>query len=176
MKRLKKYISNPRGFTLSEILMAVLIFSVLAAACYTIMASSSSSWQVNRYRIEVQQELRKSQDWMVSDLRQSGANTVTDVPADGAWYNTITFRTSTGVTGGAATWSANTIQFSLSGSQLRRISGSTTRVLAQNITSFQIRRQAATPNLVEVSLQAQKSVPSAAAIAGNLSFKVQLRN
>lgn len=176
MTKATNRLKNTRGFTLSEVLVAVFIFSLLGAACYGIMASGSSSWQVNRTRIELQQELRKSQDWMIHDLRQSGSGVITTVPADGNWYTSITFRTCAGASGGAITWSADTIQFALSGTQLQRTSGGTTKVLGQSISSLQIRRQAATPNLVEVALQAQKNVPSAPAITFNLSFKVQLRN
>jgi type II secretion system protein J len=178
MKNIKNRmpIKDCRGFTLSEVLMSVFIFSILSAACYTIMASSSSSWQVNRVRIQLQQELRKSQSWMMHELRQSGASVITDVLANGNPYTTITFRTSTGVSGGSATWTVNTIQFGLNGTQLQRVSGGVTKVLAQNISVFQVRRQAATPDLVEVTLQAQRSVPSSPTITANLSFKVQLRN
>lgn len=180
MKRInhRRTINDCRGFTLAEVLVSVFIFVILASACYTIMASSSSSWQANRVRIQLQQELRKSQGWMINELRQAGSSTITGGPtsADGTPYNTITFRTTTGVAGGAITWSANTIQFSLDGTNLQRVSGGTTRILAQNISLLQIRRQAATPNLIEVTLQAQRTVPSAPTITGNLSFKVQLRN
>ena len=178
MNRIKNIfdINNCRGYTLSEVLVSVFIFVLLATASYTIMASSSSSWQVNRVWLQLQQDLRKTQNWMTSELRQSGSVTITDALANGNVYNAITFRTSTGVSGGAVTWSANTIQYSLSGTQLQRVSGGTTRVIAQNISLLQIRRQVATPNLVEVTVQAQRSVPSAPTITANLSFKVQLRN
>ena len=167
---------DSQGYTLVEVLMSVFIFSLLAAACYGIMVSGSSSWQVNRFRIQLQQELRKSQSWMINELRQSGASVITGVPADGNSYTSITFRTSTGVSGGAATWSADTIQFSLSGNQLQRISGGTTKVLAQNISLLQFQRQAATPNLIQVTVQAQKTASNSPTITGNLSFKVQVRN
>ena len=156
--------------------MSVFIFSLLSVACYTIMASSSSSWQVNRVRIELQQELRKSQNWMINELRQSGSSVITNVPAVGTLYTTITFRTANGVSGGSITWSTDTIQFLLSGTQLQRSSGGTTKVLAQNISLLQFRRQAATPNLLEVTVQAQKKAPTSVTLSANLSFKVQLRN
>ena len=177
MKILSKQTKGSQGFTLTEVLMAVFIFTLLSAACYTIMASSSSSWQVNRVRIELQQELRKSQGWMINELRQSGSSVVTNVPADGSTgHATITFRTSTGVSGGSATWSTDTIQFLLSGTQLQRISGGTTKVLAQDISSVQFLRQSTTPNLVEVSLQAQKKAPGSVTLSSSLNFKVEMRN
>ena len=171
-----KSLQDARGFTLSEVLMAVFIFSLLSSACYTIMASGSTNWQVNRVRIELQQELKKGQNWMINELRQSGSSVITNVPADGVSYTTITFRTSTGASGGSATWSSNTIQFLLSGTQLQRVSSGVTKVLALNISSLQFRRDASTSNLVEVALQAQKKAPGSKTITASLSFKVQLRN
>jgi type II secretory pathway component PulJ len=156
--------------------MAVFIFSILSGACFTIMASSSSSFQVNRVKVELQQELRKAQNWMINDLRQTGSSVITNVPADGTSYSTITFRTSTGASGGAATWSTDTVQFALSGTQLQRTSGATTRVLAQNISSLSFKRDVSTSNLVEVTVGAQKKAPGSKTLTASVTFKVELRN
>ncbi|MDP2653792.1 MAG: prepilin-type N-terminal cleavage/methylation domain-containing protein [Candidatus Omnitrophota bacterium] len=174
----KRHISR-RGFTLTEVMIAVFIFTILAAACYGLMAAGSSSWQVNRVKSELYQEMRKAQDWMIADLRQAGSTSVTDVTANGTWFTACTFRTSAGVSGGTIAWSGNTIQFSKGGtnsSQLLRTTGGVTRVLANNVQTLQFRRLSATPRMMEVSLQTQKNVPGAPAVTANLNFKVQLRN
>src|SRR6185436_18640503 len=90
--RKRLIIGNSRGFTVAEVMMAVFIFSLLATACYTIMASSSSSWQTNRVRMEIQQELRKGQSWMINELRQTGTSVITDVPVATNVTTGITFR------------------------------------------------------------------------------------
>ena len=166
---------STRAFTLVEVMISVAIFTILFGACFTVLLSGSDSWQVNSAEMQLQQELRKAMDWLKEDLAEGGISTITNVPADWNWYSTITFKAPSGVTSGAITWGSNTIQFVLSSNQLRRIEGATTKVIAQNISSLQFRRQASTPHLVEVSLQAQKSSIKGT-ISKTLSFKVQMRN
>ena len=145
-----------------------------------ILLSGSESWQINSTKVEVQQEARKAGDWIKQELIQSGASTITNVPANGTWYTTITFKTAIGTSGGSISWSANTIQYSIvaagTGRRLVRTSGGTTRVLAVSMQSLQFRRQAATPNVVEVNLQARKLTPKGTTLTNNSNFKVKMRN
>ncbi len=165
-----------QGITLVETLITALIFAFLVGGVYLTLIVGIGSWQANDVRIELQQELRKSMDWMIGDLRQGGVSTITNVPADGNWYSTITFKTSTGVSNGNIVWSADTIQYVLSSNQLQRINGAQTKLIAQDIQSLQIRRQASTPSIVEVSLQDQKKTSTGHQINVTLNFKVELRN
>jgi len=172
-----------KGFSLAEILVTALIFSVIMGAIHTTMVIGDSSWNLNSTNIALQQELRKAMDWMKDDLRQTGTAAVTNVPADGNWYTTITFQMVSGVSGGVITWNSDTTQFVLGGTpatQLQRIENSITKVLALDIQSLQFRRLASAPDVIEVALVAQKSsskVGSASGvISSSLTFKVQMRN
>lgn len=168
-----------KGSSLLEVLVTLLIFSIIIAAVNATLLIGDSSWNTNSIRIELQQELRKAMDWMKDDLRQSGPTAISNVPANGSWYTTITFQTAAGVSGGSITWNSDTTQFVLGGTdsdQLRRIEGSTTTVIAQSMQSVQFRRLAGVPDIVEVALQAQRDTFKGATIASNLNFKVQLRN
>jgi len=169
------------GYSLVEALVTVLIFSVIIGAIHATLQVGDSSWNVNSVNIALQQELRKAMDWMKDDLRQSGPTAITmDFPADGVWYDTITFQISNGVSGGGIVWSTDTIQFLRDAgglNQLQRVEGSTTRVLATNITSLQFRRLTASPNIVDVALQAQKvTSKTGGTVTSSLNFKVKLRN
>lgn len=168
-----------QGFSLVEVIVTVVLFSVIAGACFAIFLSGSDSWQVNSVKLELQQELRKAADWMRQDLWEAGVSTITNVPADGNWYPTITFRVSNGVSSGNILWSANTIQFLLGGTnsnQLQRQSAAQTKIIAQDIQTLQFRRQAATPSILEVSLAAQKRTTKGALLTQNTTFKITLRN
>lgn len=168
-----------KGFSLVEVMVTLLIFTGLAAAVNAVLFVGDASWQANNVQMQLHQELRKAMDWMKDDLRQTGAAAITNVPADGNWYTTITFRMVSGVSGGKIVWASDTVQFVLGGSasnQLQRIEGSTTRVIAQNIQSLQFRRLAAASNVVEVALQAQKDTFKVGTIKSSLGFKIQLRN
>lgn len=179
-------LKDRRAFTLVEALVTVIVFSVILGACYAVLMSGSDSWEANSVRVELQQELRKGMDWILNDLRQAGSASVSDVPANGTWYTSITFRKSNGVSSGVISWAADTTKYLLGGSdstQLQRQVGSQTpAVIAQNISTLQFRRLASAPNVVEVNLQAQKktlrgkNMTGKTAITANLSFKVHLRN
>jgi len=145
------------------------------AVCYTLFVSGSDSWETNNVTLELQQELRKAAEWLKQDLVQGGASTITDVPADGAWYTAITFRTCAGISNGNIAWSSNTVNFARSGTQLVRTSGSSTRTLAQNIGTLQFKRDVGSPQVVYVNLQASKTAKGRSLTADS-GFKVTLRN
>ncbi|MCQ9208038.1 MAG: prepilin-type N-terminal cleavage/methylation domain-containing protein [Omnitrophica bacterium] len=167
------------GFTLIEILIAALISLILLAALFLIFFTGNSSWQMGNVRIELQQDLRRAMDWTSDELRQSGSSVISGVPSDGTPYNTITFRIPTGVTGTTISWDPTQIQYSLGGPggrQLLRTYALDQRVLANNITSFEIRRQPLTSAILEVALEAEKSTPKGILIQLKLDFEVKLRN
>lgn len=177
-KKRKRMIGPLRGFTLVEVLMTVVIFAVLFGVCFTILLSGSDSWQVNSTQMQLQQNLRRAMNWIKEDLIEAGQSTITNVPANGSWYNTITFSVPSGVSGNAITWASPSIQFLLGGAssnELQRTSG-TTKTVAQYIQSLQFRRQATSPTIVEVSLQAQKNSVKGTPVTMTKSFKVKLRN
>lgn len=171
---------NLKGFTTVEVLVTVLIYSIIAGSCYMALISGNTAWQLTSVEVELQQELRKGIDAMAEDLRQAGSSSITDVPADGVWYTTITFKTCTGVSGGNISWSSNTVQYVLgTGANANRIlrnSGGQSKVIAQDIQTLQIRRQSSTPNIVELSLSAQKKTSGARLLNLNSNFSTRLRN
>lgn len=173
-------IKNKFGFSLVEVLVTMLIFSFVAAGLFTTAAVGDNSWQVNHVRVELQQELRKAMEWMKYDLQQAGAGSITNVPADGVAYSTITFRTPAGVSGVSLAWNDDTIQYVLGGSsnnQLQKIEGEDTKILAQNIQSIAFTRAVASSNILDVTMQGQKTpVKHNTPVSYDLNFQVQLRN
>lgn len=170
---------NQRGMTLAEILLVTALFSVLMGACLMVLLSGSASWQTNSVQVQLQQELRISIEWIKEDLMESGSSVITDVPPDGNWYNTITFKVSNGVSGGNIVWSSQAIQYLLGGAdsnQLQRKVGAQVKIIAQNIQALHFRRQVATPNLVEISLTAQKNTTEGRLMTTTVPFEVKLRN
>ncbi len=174
---------NHQGITLAEMLVTVIIFAFILGICYTLLISGSDSWETNSARVELQQELRKAMDWITQDLRQAGSASITNVPADGAAYTSITFRKAAGVSGGNLVWDTSTTRYFLTGTQLQRQVGAlTASVIAQNIQSVQFSRQASTSNIVTVSLQAEKKTPRGknlsgkAAVQASMTLQIYLRN
>lgn len=175
-----------QAMTMPEVLISAIIFSLVLAACYALLIAGSDSWETNEAKIELQQDLRRSVDWITQDLRQAGSVSITNVPADGAWYTLITFRKASSVSGGSVVWDTDTTKYVLGGSdstQLQRQIGSQTpKIIAQNFQSIQFRRQSTSADVVDVTMQAQKKTPRGKNLTGKayvqegLNFKVYLRN
>ena len=166
---------SQRGFTLVESLISVSIFVIIAGACFSSLVAGIKIWDANDTHTELEQHLRKAMDWIKQDLTQAGSSSVTNVPADGNSYTTITFTKGSSVSGGAITWSSSTTQFILSGTNLTRLTGSQTDTIASSIQSMTFIRQAASPNIVAVTLNAQKG-SGAGTMSSSTTFQVELRN
>lgn len=170
---------NQQGFTLLEMLVTILIFSLVVAGIYAILMAGEDAWHSNKTQVQLQQELRKVMDSIQYDLYQSGSGAIADVPADGAWYNTITFKVPSSLASARITWNANAINYALGGmdsNELQRVSGATTEIKAHYIESLTFRRLSSVSNIVEVALVAQKDTPKGQTLSYSLNFKVKLRN
>ncbi len=168
-----------RGFTLVEVMVTALIFLILIGSVLTILAIGQSSWETGDVRVELEQELRKSMSWLSSDLRSAGVTTVTDVPADGAWYTSVTFRKPSDVANGMIVWETDTIQYVCGGAggrQLLRKTAGSARVVANNIISFQARRMSSNPRMLEVRVSADKRTFKGRLLTDALDLRFNLRN
>lgn len=169
------------GFTLIELMIVMLIFSIILGAMFAVMNMGKASWHSGDTQIQVQQEARKGMDRIVKELRQTGTSTIIGVPADGNLYNTITFRIpdEDGIdANGNIEW-GNQIAYSLgglNGQQLLRTEGEGLEVLANRVVNLQFRRQATTPNIVEITLQSQKTTIPGHLISATLNSQIRARN
>ncbi len=181
MRHIRKISTQFQGFSIAELMVTVVIFTIISTGVYTTFLVGNRSWQANKVKVELQQELRKAMDWMKEDLRQSGTATgVISVAADGAPDTDITFKIAESISGGSIVWSEE-IQYRLGGTnsdqlQRRIVATEEIKTIALDIQSLQITRQAATPEMVAIALQAQKNVPGGTALSMNSNFSVRLRN
>ena len=181
MRQLNPYIfkkcSRTYGFTLVEILITAMFFSAIFGLCLFILFSSKDSWDANRIKTELQQELRKASSWIKQDLQQSGSTAIADVENDNVWYDGITFNTASGVSSGNIVWSTDSINYNLdtNDNQIHRVLGADDKIVANNIESLQFRRTSGAPDIVEVQLQARISTLRGP-IDKSASFEILLRN
>ena len=179
IKKFYPFFDNAQGTTLVEIMVTVALFTVLVGASLGLLMNGSDSYNINRNKMELQQELRKALDWTKDDLRQTGTSGLVNMNTD-TTYTQVTFRTAVGAAaGGTTTWSANTIQYILGGTggvQLQRISGGTTKIVSQNITLLQFRRNSTAPNLVIVTMTASRNEGKGGTISLNYTMQVKMRN
>lgn len=171
--------SSNRGFSFIELSVVAALSLFLVGAAITISLAGKKSFEIGDASITLQQELRKAEDWIVDELHQGGQGTVSTVPANGVWYNQITFRIPAAVSEGRIVWANTPIQYFLGGSggkQLVRSAQDGLTILANDISSFQVRRQTDAPFIVEFVLAAQKQTIIGDTINADLNFSVKMRN
>lgn len=187
MKRMKHFVLCRKGLSLVEVMVTCVIFSFLVAAISMSIFVGNSSWQVNSVEVELQQDLRQAMERIRNDLQQTGAVSLdASVPINDNWvtYTAFNFRKVDGAVNRLISWDTNWTQFTLNGTNLERTYGpdpstDPATVVAENIQSMQIRRQASSSKIVEVALTAQKNTLTGAqgrAISSTLNFQIQLRN
>lgn len=148
--------------------------------------AGQQSSQTAQAHMDVSYELRRGVDAMSQELASSRDDQL-DVPADGNWYNSLTFRLPVDLNGdgtvldtaGALEWSANPITYSLggiSGDQIVRTNGTQLRVLTNGVQALQFRRMSATPDQVEILVTVQRGFLNGFQNQGTLTTRIRLRN
>lgn len=89
------------GFTMVELLVVVLIFTVISIAIFGVLLTGRQSWYAGNTQIELQEESRKAMRIMVKDLRESKGSTVSDIyqftdPINGEKHQAISFASARG--------------------------------------------------------------------------------
>ncbi len=182
----KQRLQNKTGVTLVEVLVTILLFTFLMGIALSILSASSDSWETNKRRTEMQQEMRKAVDWIKEDLRQTGlggisnavnsGGTTTPLYSDGTPYGALWFKKSTGVSGGVVQWSSD-IEYYLDTNQLKRSFNGDIKTIATNISNLQFSHTAADPRLIVVTVTASRAaVRGGGTITLNYTFNVKVRN
>ena len=68
----RKYFSNTHGFTLTEVIIALGMLSMLLASIYGVSAAANRSATKNEVAAEVMENLRTSMDFLEQDIRMAG--------------------------------------------------------------------------------------------------------
>ena len=176
-----------KGFSLVELMVVMAILGVISSILIATLAAGQQTWQVEQARMTVSAELRRGIDSMSREVASTQAAQLS-IPADGNWYNTLTFRVPFDVDGngtvldnvtGALEWSPQ-ITYSLGGNggnQIQRTQNAAVQILANGATVLQFRRQAATPSILEINVTVQRgNTTSNFPNTGTLNTRVRLRN
>jgi prepilin-type N-terminal cleavage/methylation domain-containing protein len=140
------------GYTLVELLITIaltgLVFTIAGGALYQLSTASGSG----NSRLTILHEMQNSAHWLNNDGKEASA-------AVGGSSLTLTIPNSNGVT------------YNLSGNNLQRISGTSTLILARNITglSFSVQNR-----LITMNITAAISGRSVDSVQGE--YKVNLRS
>ncbi len=147
------------GLTLIELIVVVFLFSVMIGAIFMLLGTARSCWKSGGSQLSAQQDARRGLNTMAKELRQAKLSTISGVPADGTDYSSITFQIPQSISAAGTTWSTN-IQYTVGGlnnSQLLRTQDAAQRVLANNISSLSLNRNASTPDIINITLGVQKN-------------------
>lgn len=189
-----------RAFTLVELMVVILIFSIIAAAVFGVLSMGRKAWHNGTTQVELQQETRRAMDRMVKELRQSSATRIAtsfsgdsivfQVPVD--WDNDGDVDVGGNIEWGAEDnlgWAIQYLLGGLNNQQLLRrvleafpvgnpVQQDTT--LANNIDSNNPPPNAlkfiTSPRMVDIEITAQKETALGRRIESNLHSQVNLRN
>lgn len=180
--------TRERGFGLLEMLIAAVVTVAMAGVLAAVFRMGNRSFQVSQNTMTISHEIRRGINLMSRDLTQTQGAQV-DIPADGNWYNSITFRipqdddTDTNDTvldnDGVLQWS-NPIQYVLGGvdnQQAQRIQNGNTQVLAHRVTLLRFRRTPANPSIVEMNFQVQRGATLGGFLQqADITTRIRVRN
>lgn len=146
------------GFTLVEILVAILLFIVLISVVFACFEAGHMSWSIDMGLLDINQPLRLSMDGMSREIRQSSPGGVV-INEDG---DRIDFAVNT----------SNVAYYISNGRLIREHPVGENKILAQNITALNFMRNEST---IEIEASAQKRIYGDV-IGVTLKEKVRLRN
>lgn len=176
----KKKKLNKSGFTLVEMIVTILIFSILIGGLYASLHLGAESWGTNKTSIELQQELRKATEHIKNELLEASPSSITNVSANGIPETYINFKIPQGVSNGTILWDPNSIQFALGGTNttnlIRSTANGSSKVIATDISAIEFTRQTLTPNVLDIKITAQKSTSGNRDLSQQTEFKISLRN
>ncbi len=156
-----------KGFTLVELMVVAVIFSLVLAATFAVLTIGRRSWQISNTQIEVQQQARRAMEAIVRDLR--GASAVDPATfVDGVSNGIIRF-----------TLEGEQIEFALDqegydAEQLIKTAAGTSSIIADDITGIQFNLFG--DNVIYITLNSQKRNIFGRLLAASLNSEVVLRN
>ena len=128
---------RPTGFTLVEMLIALLILSIVSGVVYGIFASLSKSFTSQDVTAKTQQNLRIGIDFMIRDIRMAGLDPLDTANAGIETALPTVFRfTADKNMDGDVDDSAEDVTYQLIGNKLQLVDDQGTATLNENITDF----------------------------------------
>lgn len=153
------------GFTLLEILVAILIFSFIIGGIYGVLTISKANYDTNLVSLNLQRQARQGMSRLIREVRQAYLASIVD---KGVNRDSITFNTP----------NASGIKYSLVSGQLKReCPACTDIIIANDITALAF--PAITGNLQKITLGASKTFRSLGqeqTLTFSLTDQVEVRN
>ncbi len=177
---------TPAGFTLVEMLVALLIISIISGAAYSMFVSLSRSYTMQSVASGVQQRVRAAMDYMIRDIRMAGLDPVRTAGAGiiSATAMTLQFTADKNLDGDVND-AGEDITYNVTGGSLQLTDDQGTEVLTGNVSNFSfvyfdqngaVTTTAADVRLVEISMTLQEPAGRGQLVSRNYSIRVRCRN
>ncbi len=149
----------------------VLIFAVALFFTYTTQAK-----QAKEIKKVLAVENKKAIDALMGELYQAGMSSISNVPANGKWYHSVTFQKINVTTSNETEWT-QPISYMYHNKQFKRVYSGRADIVANYVTSFKVRRLAKSPSIIEIEIVFNKKnsvLLHKTDLVAN--FKIKLRN
>ena len=144
-----------KGFSLIELMIAVLMFSILLGATYSVLSMSRASFQTGDTQLAVQQEARKAIDKVTREIREAGSVNLSSPYPFTIWEEKIKYEV-------------------IDNQLLREVEGQPPSVLANDIDSIQFSLFGG--DMVYITLVSRKTTLFGRSLSAILNSQITLRN
>ena len=165
------------AFTLPEVMVSMAVFAVIMALVGMILRGGQEQAQLASLKMNLQESVRESLYRMALEIRESSPSRVTV----GSGGSTLTFQIPANISNsGVITWSAPiTFQRGGNGTQLIRIGGGQTTILANDIQSVTFAATGAPIQTIVFLVTAQRTMTNGRAVPAvplAMTGEARLRN
>ncbi len=174
------------GFSLAELLAVVGILGIVTAAITAVLICAQRTWVSGSGQAVATAELRRALARVSREMTESRIGEIQRPVADGQWDTVALFRIPQDQDGDGSVLDANGVVVEWSGwiaygrgadnSLLRAVDGVTTDTLANHISAVSFRRQAATPDVIEVEMTASTLTESGRQFDHTVESRIKVRN
>ncbi len=177
--------SKDAGFSLIELLIAIGIFSVLAAAVGSVYVSTSRAITLQNATAGVQQSVRTALEIMAQDIRMAGYNPMEIDPnppsIEIADSNKIRVTSDRNKNGTIDEDDFERISYELNGNDLRRIlyeatGSSSAQTIIENVTELEFTYSGTNNSIVDIILTVEENAGYGNTVARTLQTRVYCRN
>lgn len=174
-KEMKKRPNN--AFTLPEVMVSMAVFSIIMVLVGIILRGGEEQAQLAGIKMNLQESVREGLYRMALEIRESSPSRV----AVGSGGSTLTFQIPANISNsGVITWSAPiTFQRGGNGTQLVRMGGGQTTILANDIQSATFSATGAPVQTIVFSVTAQRTMTNGRAVPAvplSMTGEARLRN
>jgi len=164
-----------KSFTLVEVIVSVGIIIIIIGAIFFVFKATREIFYTTSLRIRLWEKAKEALSYMEKEILSTRSSFLS-IPADGNFYNSLTFRIPQDIDeDGNITWSEN-ITYSLNDHNLIRTQGANTQIISSDVEELRFRIESGLPQVVEIYITVSGVTPYNRTISVSLDTRVRIRN